>query len=704
MFIILISFILSIQSFVNVIQENPPSIDLAYEFLIEQRNERYVVEDIIHSQNFERVESATKNFGINDRIVWLKYAIVNDSDTKTKYFSINNTSLDNLEIFLVMNGEVIDRQLGGRIVKIEDRLIPSKNIVFELNLEKGQPYTLYMRIQSVNKKVILASISDLQFVNKQIKKENLFFGIFTGILFGLMFYNLFLYFSIKDKVYLIYVIHTFFVWFTQSAILGYTHELIWPNDIWINLRSGVVFSSLVSIVGIWFLRVFLHTKVFLPKLDKGFYIIYAVYIFIFVNALFISLTLSYQVLLVTQTIVVMYVLLVAIYVWLKGYSPARYYLLAWSFFMMGILWFVMSEMGILPYTAFSAFIMPLGSVMEVILLSFALADKINILIKDKDKEQLDKLQIMKENERLIIKQNENLEEKVKKRTEELELTLHNLQNTQTQLVNQEKMASLGQLTAGIAHEINNPINFVSSNIAPLKRDIKDLLEVVEVYREKGFVEFSETSKMAIHNKEKEIEFDYLLKEIDQLLRGMEDGAKRTVEIVKGLRLFSRVDEQDVKKVDIHDGLNSTLILLSSSMNGKIKVNRQYGSLPMVECLPGKINQVFMNIITNGIHALLDNLAINPEPEIILRTGRNDNSIIIEIEDNGPGMPDKVRQRIFEPFFTTKAVGKGTGLGLSIVYTIIENHKGTLEVRSREGKGTNFIITLPIHQLPQQNDQ
>ncbi|WP_373495961.1 7TM diverse intracellular signaling domain-containing protein [Aquiflexum sp.] len=703
MYVILLSFILSILSFVNVIQENPPSIDLAYEFLIEQRNESFTVDEIILSEDFNRVESASKNFGINDRIVWLKYKIINDSNENKKYFSINNTSLDNLKIYLVTDGEVVERQIGGREVRIDDRLIPSKNIVFELNLEKGQPYTIYMRIESVNKKVILASISDLQSINKQIQKENLFFGIFSGVLFGLMFYNLFLYFSIRDKVYLIYVIHTFLVWLTQSAILGYTQELIWPNDIWINLRSGVMFSSLVSIAGIWFLRVFLHTKVFLPKLDKGFYFIYAVYIFIFINALFISLTLSYQVLLVTQTIVVLYVLLVAVYVWLKGYSPARFYLLAWSIFMLGILWFVLSEMGILPYTVFSAFIMPLGSALEVVLLSFALADKINILIKDKDKEQLDKLQIMKENERLIIKQNENLEEKVKKRTEELELTLHNLQNTQTQLVNQEKMASLGQLTAGIAHEINNPINFVSSNIAPLKRDIKDLLEVVEVYREKGIVEFSEASKSAIQDKEHEIEFDYLLKEIDQLLRGMEDGAKRTVEIVKGLRLFSRVDEQDVKKVDIHDGLNSTLILLSSSMNGKIKVNRQYGSLPMVECLPGKINQVFMNIITNGIHALLDNLDKNPDPELILRTSKNETSIIVEIEDNGPGMPDKVRQRIFEPFFTTKAVGKGTGLGLSIVYTIIENHKGTLEVRSREGKGTNFIITLPIYQLTPQND-
>lgn len=703
MLIIFLSLIVGFQNFINVIHHNQSSMELEYEYLIEEK-ETFDIDQILMSQDFKRVESATKNFGINDKIVWLKYNVINKSGESTRQFSINNSSLDKLDIYLVQNGQIVDHQVGGRFLGIQERMIPSKNLVFEIQLEEDELYTIFMRIESVNKKVILATISDLQSVYSQIQKENLFFGIFTGVLFGLLFYNLFLYFSIKDRLYLIYVFHTLFAWLAQASILGYTQELIWPDNEWVNLRSGVVFSSLVSIAGIWFLRIFLFTKIYLPKLDKGFYFIYSVYGFILVNALFISLTLSYQVLLVTQSVVVLYVLFVAIFVWTKGYSPARYYLLAWSFFMLSILWFVLSEMGVLSYTVLTAYIMPLGSTLEVILLSFALADKINVLINEKEKEQADKLYILKENERLIIKQNENLEEKVKKRTEELEYTLHNLQNTQTQMVNQEKMASLGQLTAGIAHEINNPINFVSSNISPLKRDINEILEVVEAYREKGEIEFSEESKSELKEKEKEIEFDFVIEEINQLLNGMEEGARRTVEIVKGLRLFSRVDEQDVKKVDVHDGLDSTLILLSSSMNGKIKIIKEYGSIPLVECLPGKINQVFMNIITNAIHALLDNLNHISAPEIILRTRKSDKNVVIEIEDNGPGMPDKVKQRIFEPFFTTKSVGKGTGLGLSIVYTIIENHKGTLEVRSKEGKGTNFIITLPIYQTSPLNDR
>jgi len=493
------------------------------------------------------------------------------------------------------------------------------------------------------------------------------------------------------------VIHTVLVWFAQSSILGFTQEIFWPNVVWLNLRSGVIFSSLVSIVGIWFLRVFLSTDKFIPKLDKGFYFIYLVYAFILVNAFFFSITVSYQTLLVTQSIVVLYVLLAAFAVQKQGYRPARYYLLAWSVFMLGIFLFVLSEMGIIPTNDLTAYIMPLGSALEVVLLSFALADKINILKKEKEKEQAERLRVLKENEQLIREQNTMLEEKVRIRTDELEQALRNLQNTQSQLVSQEKMASLGQLTAGIAHEINNPINFVSSNITPLKRDIADIMEVIEFYRETGMNEFKEESKKKAKDLEEELELDYVLDEVDQLLKGMEEGAKRTVEIVKGLRLFSRVDEQDVKKVDIHDGINSTIILLNSSIPGKIRIVRDFAELPMVECLAGKINQVFMNIINNAVHALSDHIDTVKDPKIEIRTKSLGDHVVVEIEDNGPGMPDHVKQRIFEPFFTTKAVGKGTGLGLSIVYSIIENHKGTLEVNSEVGQGTTFIITLPIYQ-------
>ena len=668
-----------------------------YEYLILEEDKDIKFQEIIERNDFTKIDQQSKNFGINNDVVWLKYVVENNSENEGKYFYINNSSLDSLELFVVSENEILESYVGGRLVDFYSKPILSKSIIFDINLPIGKTSEIFLKVKSVNKKIITSTITNRNYLENLINRENILFGIFTGVIVGLFFYNLFLFFSVRDKLYLIYVIHTVLVWFAQSSILGFTQEIFWPNVVWLNLRSGVIFSSLVSIVGIWFLRVFLSTDKFIPKLDKGFYFIYLVYAFILVNAFFFSITVSYQTLLVTQSIVVLYVLLAAFAVQKQGYRPARYYLLAWSVFMLGIFLFVLSEMGIIPTNDLTAYIMPLGSALEVVLLSFALADKINILKKEKEKEQAERLRVLKENEQLIREQNTMLEEKVRIRTDELEQALRNLQNTQSQLVSQEKMASLGQLTAGIAHEINNPINFVSSNITPLKRDIADIMEVIEFYRETGMNEFKEESKKKAKDLEEELELDYVLDEVDQLLKGMEEGAKRTVEIVKGLRLFSRVDEQDVKKVDIHDGINSTIILLNSSIPGKIRIVRDFAELPMVECLAGKINQVFMNIINNAVHALSDHIDTVKDPKIEIRTKSLGDHVVVEIEDNGPGMPDHVKQRIFEPFFTTKAVGKGTGLGLSIVYSIIENHKGTLEVNSEVGQGTTFIITLPIYQ-------
>lgn len=674
-----------------------------YEFLLE-KDKDLKIEEVISNSDFQPIISKNPNFGLGKQAIWLKFKLDHSrSEKDKKYLVINNPNLDEVFFYLVRDGKVLQHRVSGRIHDFNERIVLSRKIIFDLETGLKGTDEVYLKIKGSDKRIVSANIASMQAINFRLNFENIIFGIFTGVFFGLFFYNLFLYFSLNDNTYLVYVAYILLIWIGQTSILGFAQELIWPNWVWMNLRSNVLFSVLGSIFALLFVQSFLKTKKFLPKLDKGIWVIYVVYVILLVGNILGFLTLSYAVFLVTQTIVIPYAYLMSVFILKKGFKPARYFLIAWSLFMVGIFLFVLTQMGLLPFSSTYFHLMPFGATFGVILLSFALADRINEQKRENEKEQKEKLKLLEEHESRIIEQNEFLEEKVKQRTEELELTLHNLQNTQIQLVNQEKMASLGQLTAGIAHEINNPINFVSSNISPLKRDINDLLEVVNAYREKGKLEFTDSSKKDLEKVEEEIEFDYILKEIDQLLRGMEEGAKRTVEIVKGLRLFSRVDEQDVKRVDIHDGINSTLILLNSSMSGKIQVYKEYGNIPIIECLPGKLNQVFMNIITNAIHALVENLDKIPEPKITIRTIHIGEKIRIEIEDNGFGMPADVKKRIFEPFFTTKAVGKGTGLGLSIVYTIIENHKGTLEVRTAQGKGTNFIITLPIYQNTQQND-
>jgi signal transduction histidine kinase len=274
--------------------------------------------------------------------------------------------------------------------------------------------------------------------------------------------------------------------------------------------------------------------------------------------------------------------------------------------------------------------------------------------------------------------------------EALNQTHEQLKTTQSQLVSAEKMASLGQLTAGIAHEINNPVNFISGNLRPLHSDIDDLWTLIEAYRTRVQEAGLGEQFASVQAQEAELDLAYLREEIRELLTGIEEGAHRTTEIVSGLRNFARLDEEEYKRFDLHQGLDSTLALLKHHLDG-IEVMRDYGTLPGVECYPGKLNQVFMNILTNAIQAM-------PEGGMLyLKTTVQADWVSIEVRDTGVGMDEATLARMFEPFFTTKDVGQGTGLGLSISHGIIRQHHGEIEAHSKPGKGTDMTIRLPVNQ-------
>jgi two-component system, NtrC family, sensor kinase len=275
--------------------------------------------------------------------------------------------------------------------------------------------------------------------------------------------------------------------------------------------------------------------------------------------------------------------------------------------------------------------------------------------------------------------------------EALNVSMNNLRDAQEQLIQAEKMASLGQLTAGIAHEINNPINFVSANIAPLKEDLADILRVTERYEKVVSEKSLEKDFLEIQKLKEEINYEMTYSEVTKLLTGIEDGARRTSEIVKGLRNFSRADHNVFKKVNLNECLESTLTLLHSSYKNRIEIVKDYAEMPDVDCFPGQINQVFMNLLSNAIQAI-------PETgKIFIQTKVSGDIVKISIKDTGGGMTEEVRKKIYDPFFTTKEVGKGTGLGLYISYGIIEKHNGKIEVFSRVGEGTEFVISMPIEQ-------
>ncbi len=292
-----------------------------------------------------------------------------------------------------------------------------------------------------------------------------------------------------------------------------------------------------------------------------------------------------------------------------------------------------------------------------------------------------------------------LENQVKERTQELQNTLVNLRNTQAQMLQTEKMSALGQTVAGVAHEINNPVNFIHANIEYVETYIKDLLELVAFYQEY----YPETPEL-LQDKIDEIDLEFIRKDSVKILSSMNIGTVRIREIVKSLRSFSRLDEAEYKKVDIHQGIDNTLLILqhrlkNSSTQSEIKIIKDYAQIPLVECYAGKLNQVFMNIMGNAIDALTELRTTDTTANISISTVIIDkNWVRICIADNGTGIDEKVSTNIFNPFFTTKPVGKGTGLGLSISYQIIvETHKGKIYCDSELGKGTKFIVEIPIRQ-------
>jgi signal transduction histidine kinase len=273
---------------------------------------------------------------------------------------------------------------------------------------------------------------------------------------------------------------------------------------------------------------------------------------------------------------------------------------------------------------------------------------------------------------------------------ELNSALDTLKKTQSQLLLSEKLASVGQLTAGVAHEINNPVNFVTGNINPLKRNFETLKSLFQKISEVSSDGDARTALAEIEALKKEMDFDFTVKESEKLLSGIEEGSRRTAAIVKGLRQFSRMDEDTKKLASINEGIESTLLLLQNKLKYQsIEVILSLGNIPQIHCFPGQLNQVFMNLLTNAIDA------IGTGGTIFITTAMAGDRLKISIRDSGQGMTEDVKKRIFDPFYTTKEVGKGTGLGLSISYGIIEKHHGTIEVKTEPGKGTEFIILLPL---------
>ncbi len=671
--------------------------------ILEDKSNVLPFSEVYKSKHFEVSDKIVPNLGVTNSTFWIKFSILNTSSSDEILLEVAQPTLNNISLLYYTENGITKIINEGISRSFNTRFFDNQNYLFNLTVPKGTIKTYYIKLNSSDQVMLPISLGTQKTVFENLIKKDLIFGIFLGSLLVMLLYNLFIYFTVRDPVYLYYVVYILLIILVQGSLQGYTFKYLWSDNVPLTKISIFIFPALANISATFFTKVFLRTRTNTPSLNKVLNIIIGV-LLLDITLVFIGLyRISFIVLQLTTIIGSLILFYCAYLIIKKGYRPAKFFLVSWSFLLAGAIIFVLKDFAILPYNNFTSNSLQIGSALEVILLSFALADKINIYKKEKEQSQAQTLSAVQENERMAREQNVILERNVEERTSELVTTNKNLNKTltdlkeaQMQLVEAEKMASLGQLTAGIAHEINNPINFVTSNIAPLRRDVDVLVDAITNIESVGLSDATiEEKQQQIDDYKEEIELDYLKIEINHLLNGIHEGATRTADIVKGLKIFSRLDEDDLKKADINEGLDSTLIIANNLIGNKIQVIKSLGNVPVIECYPGKLNQVFLNIISNAVFAIQEKFNNQNGGLLEITTTNDDQHLTIRIKDNGTGMTEATKNKIFEPFFTTKNVGVGTGLGMSIVYNTIKKHNAEIYLNSTEGIGTEFIIKLNL---------
>lgn len=660
---------------------------------------------------FTPLSEDVPNFQISNKAVWLRIVLINHSPSANPMLQVAHPTIDELHFYTFRGDSLIKESELGEDRPYKDRTFDYQDYLYYTGARSGDTVEIYFRALSKEELILPINIGGPSEMIGAMSMQDLFMGLYVGAILLMAIYNFFLFFSIRDSTYALYTFYILCTCLTQVMLSGYAFRFLWPNAYWLNDPMSVLVPFLNGIMALLFVRRFLNLPSVSRKLNNGLKAAMLLYFVPLIFAYFSLYTQALAIMQITAFVGSMYVLYLSINLTLKGNQLAARLLLAWIMFLIGIMTFVLRNFGILPYNLFTIYSIQIGSLLEVALLSFALGDKINNYRREKEDSQVQILRITEENARIIREHNMLLEQEVDRQTHNLRAANENLNNSllelqqaQSQLIASEKLASLGMLIAGIAHEINNPVNFVTSSALPLRGDFEQFLGIV---RNMESIALSGSHPEEIKRQLDELkgseDYDYLITEVDALISSIEEGARRTAEIIKSLLIFSRGDEDSLRVANINEGIESTLIVLKSVFSDCISLHKKLSvDLPPVECYPGKLNQALLNIITNAVHAIEAKFGRHPGGILEIETSHDEGTLSISIKDNGSGISEDVRAKMFDPFFTTKDVGQGTGLGLSIVYQTIQKHKGIIQVDSQVGEGTEFIITIPLVQLVRKN--
>ncbi|MBD0285903.1 MAG: hypothetical protein ICV79_10840 [Flavisolibacter sp.] len=700
-----ILFALIIASFAHAqvkISNTKDVFNLAYSaWYLEDKEGKKTIQDVSapEAEPFKKINQPVCNFGMTASAYWVKCTLRNETDEKI-YLELGNPTLTDVQLYeFDANGLLKRQQHSGNWLPFKEWEIQDVDYRLPLYAPPHTTETFILRVQHYRGTQFTLNAGTEAALNSVSAPHRMFEMIYYGMMAVMVLYNFFIYLTLKDKAYLYYVVYTFLMGLLNAVVNGDTFKYLWPGAPVLNHFIDVITCS-VTIASILFAIHFLLTRQNAPSLHRVLRMLlvsYAGILLIILAQRFLlkgnmqAMTALFSFLALITFVLIVTLLWAGVVVLRKGYQPARFYLVGWSFLLVSVIIFILKDFNVLPYTFLTLKSMQIGSAAEALLLSMALANRINLLKKEKEEAQLQTVQSLEENKKLITEQNILLEKKVEERTQELKqankqllAAVQNLEETQTQLIQREKMASLGELTAGIAHEIKNPLNFIN-NFSDINTEL-----IAELKQEisKGNTEAVKAIAENLEENEQKIN----------------QHGKRADSIVKGMLQHSRVSTGQKEPVDMNALVDEYLRLSYHGMRARDKsFNTQLqtdfdGSIGKVAVMPQEIGRVLINLFSNAFYAVQQkkqHLNGMFEPLVSVSTRKAGNKVEISIRDNGTGIPQKIKDKIFQPFFTTKPTGEGTGLGLSLSYDIITNvHGGELKVNTKEGEYTEFVVQLP----------
>lgn len=646
-------------------------------------------------QRFQAVPEFTPNFSFTQSSYWLRLEIDWSQADRSKYFLWQRFPTTDFITFYVPddNGNYIASHTGDQLPFTSRQVNTS---IFGVKLEplQGKNSVIYIEGKGDGTLVFDLSISTADGAISSIGLRHLIFGLFFGGIVAITLYNLVLFYSLRDSAYGYYCLYMIGLGLTFFTLNGLSFTYFWPHfhpmNTWFLLFSYLGLLSLLL-----FTRSFLQLPINMPRFDK-------VILFLCLSCMLGMLsifTIPTQYIYSLSQLITLTIALITFFAGVhllrKGHKSSRYFVLATGWYIVGIFLYPLHNFGLIESSFITKYAVQIGASIEMILLSFALADRVNIMRQEKlQAEQSARLQLQEANRMLEIR--------VSERTQELSQSMHALEQkhqalitTQEQLVQAEKMSSLGGLVAGIAHEINNPANFTQLSAENLERDLDRL---------KAFL-LSLTDNDSDPALIQELQARFEKININTSL--MKEGTQRLTQIVNDLRQFSRLNESDRKLAKPDDGLKATLNLVRAQYYDYVDIQYEgHDEDTESECFPASLNQVFMNLAVNACQAVTEKaLRLKADGtdiekgllSVVTRQIYKDNKPYWEAHfiDTGIGIDTDIKNRIFEPFFTTKPVGDGSGLGLSIAYGIIQKHHGELTVESTPEQGSHFTLCIPI---------